>query len=88
MCKLAFIILCGTSISNASGALAVGVTPNAKCICLLIIMIPMAASIPLITADGIKSPMMPARATPNRIWIAPARKTASAEKEEAVAAGK
>ncbi|TKS62344.1 MAG: hypothetical protein EWM73_02579 [Nitrospira sp.] len=37
----------------------------------------MAASNPLITLDGKKAAMNPARANPRPIWISPARTTAS-----------
>ena len=49
-----FMILCGTIESNSRGSLCFnsdGATPNAKCNCLDIIMIPIAASIPC-TADS------------------------------------
>ena len=51
--------------------------PTAWGICLRIRIRPMAASRPLITLEGKKAAMKPARNAPSRIWIAPAKMTAT-----------
>ena len=51
-------------------------TPSATGACLMTMVIPMAASIPLITEDGTSDAYFPARNTPKRNCMAPARITA------------
>ena len=52
------------------------VTPSATGSCLMIMVMPMAASMPLITDDGTSAAYFPVRQTPKRNWMAPAKITA------------
>ena len=54
-----------------------GSWPRTWGICFRIRITPIAASRPLITLDGKKAAMNPARASPRPIWISPAMTTAS-----------